>query len=207
MTTNKLFMMVLLGVTVSAAAAQADEAIGARVGGYGFRQPATGSERSGWNDCRMNGIGLFGQRTFGRAKALFAEAGLDTYFSEAFPLQSENDGGLPMDRLSALASVAAGVRMFPTAAVSPYVQLGAGVELTKIDVPTYHITESFTLPLAFLGIGGDFRVGKHLKLGAVLRVHAMGHFHDITTNADGQMSLSPSPEVAAQGQFYAMYTF
>jgi hypothetical protein len=112
-----------------------------------------------------------------------------------------------MDRLSGLLSVAGGVRMFSSSIVSPYVQIGAGVELTKINVPTYDITETFTLPLAFIGIGGDIKIGRHLRLGAALRVHAMGHFHDITTNADGSMSLSPSPEVAAQGQFYALYAF
>ena len=61
---------------------------GARVGGYGFRRDE-GDKRSAWDECRMNGMGVFGTRTV--RGALFVEGGLDLYFSETFPLPVADD--------------------------------------------------------------------------------------------------------------------
>src|SRR5262245_61310759 len=98
-------------------------AFGARVGGYGFRRDA-GDSRSNWDECRMNGMGMFGERRFGRFA--FVEAGLDIYFSESFPMQPNNQD-LPIDRESGLVSAAIGLRAEGPWRTSGYAQLGAGV--------------------------------------------------------------------------------
>ncbi|MSP15998.1 MAG: hypothetical protein EXR73_05200 [Myxococcales bacterium] len=202
------FVPVVLVGLFAASPASADlvgATVGARVGGYGFRQPATETGgHTGWEDCRMNGLGLFAQANF---LGLFGEAGIDTYFADAFPRSGHahdaSDGAadaLAMDRSSTLVSAAVGVRMFPWLPVSPYLQLGAGVELTRVSLPEAGLEDSRVLPLGFIGVGGDLKVGRRLRLGANLRVHVMGHFeHDGST-------LEPEPELAAQGQFYVSYT-
>ena len=63
-------------VPAATAAAPAPLVVGARVGGYGFRRPGAVDEHGhvAWDDCRMNGLGVFVRRPLGR---LFAEAGAD----------------------------------------------------------------------------------------------------------------------------------
>jgi len=162
---------------------------GARVGGYGFRQVTTDGG-SGWTDCRMNGLGVFGERTLG--EHLFVEAGLDLYFSADEPA---------MDRTSGLLTVAAGARMFPHALVSPYLQLGAGLELSRVRLLQRQLEDSFVLPVAFLGVGGDLKLGDHLRLGLNLRSLVMQNF----ATSDQAGSLRHATDLAAQIQLYAKY--
>jgi hypothetical protein len=203
------FASALLLSLVPALARAEGLGIGGRVGGYGFRQaPTAGADHTGWNDCRMNGMGIFGDKRYG--KHLFLEAGLDAYFADTFPTGGHDHGdgeatmgsGSEMDRMSAIATVAGGFRMWPDGRVSPYVQIGAGLELTKVDMPAFEMEDTFLLPVGFIGFGGDVRIGKHLRLGLNLRVHMMGHFdHDSSDTA-----MDVEPELAGQGQFYAKYT-
>jgi len=60
-----------------------------------------------------------------------------------------------MDRLSGLASAAAGLRMFPESRINGYVQLGIGIEMTKISAPMGDqvVEDKLVLPLGFIGIG------------------------------------------------------
>src|SRR5688572_31124661 len=81
---------------------------GARVGGYGF-QSHDGS--GDWNDCRMNGFGVFG--TLDANRYLFGEAGLDFYAAAPEHLAHG------MDRVSTIPTLAAGLRMFPEFVISP----------------------------------------------------------------------------------------
>jgi hypothetical protein len=206
--TKRISMMVAMGVAlaalpVTASASLAGLAIGGRVGGYGFREQASGSgDRSRWDACRMNGIGVFAQKEL--PGPFFLEVGLDAYFSEDFPLGSSDahsDYETPLDRLSALTTVAAGVRWFPRAIVSPYVQIGAGAEVTRVRAPELSLEDSYVLPMGFFGIGAELRAGSRLRLGANLRVNLMGYFDD-----DALMTrFDPQAEIAAQGQFYAKY--
>lgn len=198
-----LFASALFALPVTASADLAGLAIGGRVGCYGFREQASSTgERSRWDACRMNGIGVFAQKEL--PGPFFAEAGLDAYFSEDFPISSESTSEYetPLDRLSALTTVAAGVRMFPRAIVSPYVQVGIGAEVTRVRAPKLALEESRVLPMGFFGIGAELHAGKRLSLGANLRVNLMGYFDDdaLMTNLD------PEAEIAAQGQFYAKYS-
>lgn len=191
-----------LSLASRAAAEVQSVGIGLRVGGYGFREPSA-EGRNGWNDCRMNGIGLFAQRLL--SSTFFAEVGLDGYFADSFPTDggdaAATHGHGAMDRRSALASVAGGFRMWPEARVAPYVQIGGGVELTRVEMAGRE--DSRVLPFGFVGFGGDLRLGDHLRLGVSIRISGMGHFeHDELASTS---TLSVEPEFAAQAQFYARY--
>jgi hypothetical protein len=179
--------------------------VGARVGGYGFREVADTSvmkEKSttGWQNCRMNGIGVFATRNIDRH--FFLEGALDTYFTDQFPTgESTGNYDTPIDRVSGLFTVAAGARLFPESRISPYVQLGLGAELTRVRLPVLGLEDTAVLPMGFFGIGAAAKVGKRMRFGASFRVNAMGYYDD----AQFQTELDPKVELATQGQFYAAY--
>jgi len=181
----------LLVVSASSSAA-ADESLwgfGARVGGYGFREAAPEGGTS-WEDCRMGGMGLFAERRL--TSLVFLEGGLDQYFADNPEL---------MDRVSTTATVAGGLRMFPGAWVSLHVQLGAGLELTRVAM--FDHSRSDVLPTAFFGFGADARVYQGLRVGANVRLHGMGHYDHHHTTLVEEMEVSP--ELASQGQVYLRY--
>ncbi len=183
---------------------------GARVGGYGFRRD-DGDRRSAWDECRMNGLGVFGERRFG--DHFFVEGGLDLYFSESFP-QPDTEADLPIDRMSGLVTTAVGLRTDGPWRTSGFAQIGAGVELTRVSVPygEDRITDSLALPAGFLGFGGDIDVGRRTYLGASFRAHVMGNFDYDPEELEMQPGwtnppaadevFDPSPDAAAQVQFY-----
>jgi hypothetical protein len=183
---------------------------GARVGGYGFRRSA-GDSRSDWDECRMNGLGLFGERRLG--DHLFVETGVDLYFSESFPMQP-SEGDLPIDRMSGLVTAAAGLRAHASSRVSGYAQLGVGLELTHVSVPydDHEITDQLAMPTGFIGIGGDVRISGKTYIGANFRANLMGNFEYDPAKLDMQSGwttppsadevFDPSVDIAAQGQFY-----
>jgi hypothetical protein len=183
-------------------------AMGIRVGGYGFRREGAMNQAGGWNECRMNGVGVFADRTV--RGPLFVEAGLDTYFTVSQPA-----GDLPIDRASALLSIAGGARTQLTSWLRGYVQLGAGVELTRVSVPygdADTIREDQVLPEGFFGFGGDIKLGDKTSIGSNVRVHVMGNFDydpaklQMTNQWVAPPSASSvfeaSPGLAAQAQFY-----
>ena len=199
----------------TATAATRPITVGARVGGYGFRNPGTVDAHGhvAWDDCRMNGVGVFARRPLGR---LFTEAGADLYFSESFPMATAagEDG---MDRMSGLLTVAIGADLVRTRHVTGYAQLGTGLELTRVAMTTADGAvhrDQRALPLGFIGVGGEVRLGARTGLGFNLRTHVMGHFgHDgsgqvldaAATAGPAAGTISVSPEIAAQGQFYIAY--
>lgn len=164
---------------------------GGRVGGYGFRA-VTPDGQTTWDDCRMDGSGVFAQRSLTRHA--FVEGGLDLYNARGTEVMTEG-----MDRLSAHATVAGGLRMFPGRLVSPYVQVGVGAEYTDVEMGQHE--ETRVLPSGFFGIGADVRLGRHLRAGMNVRFHMMGHFDH---HADGEeMPVDAAP--ATQGQFFLAY--
>ena len=182
--------------------------IGFRVGGYGFRREGVSSQAQSWDECRMNGLGIFGQAAL--RGPLFVETALDTYFST-------NQGqptDLPLDRQSALLSVAAGARTQVTSWLRGYAQLGVGLELTRVAVPygDSTIRDNKAMPDGFLGIGGDIRIARATYVGANFRTLVMGNFDYDTARL--QMSndwvaapkssdvFAASPAFATQAQFY-----
>jgi hypothetical protein len=176
--------------------------MGFRVGGYGFREAAENEGgRDQWSACRMNGMGLFGHKKI--RGPFFVEGGLDAYFSEEFPIGGQERGQYetPIDRLSSIISVAAGVRWFERARVSPYVLAGGGIELTRVRAPELGLQDSAALPMGFFGFGADIKVGSRVRLGAAFRVNAMGYYDD----SQFQTEMNPETELATQGQFYAGY--
>lgn len=173
-------MVVSLALTASAAVAWADETpvstatakaddgvtfgIGARIGGYGFRQ-VTNDDVTNWEQCRMNGVGIFG--TLDLTDHLFTELSIDGYYATGDVV---NDG---IDRVSLHAFGALGLRMFPNSLISPHIQIGGGGEWTRVELTDADQLTDGWYPAGFIGTGGELNLGDHLKLGMNLRVFAM----------------------------------
>ncbi len=100
----------------------------------------------------MNGLGVFGGRTL--RGPLFVEAGLDMYSTANGPIGPEPTD-LPIDRTSGLLSAAIGARTSVASWLRGYIQVGAGVELTKVSVPygQERIRDSKLMPEGFFGAG------------------------------------------------------
>ncbi len=186
----RLSIVAVAVLLVSPAALAEPWGFGARVGGYGFRD----AETSQWDDCRMNGLGVFAERKLG--EHAFVEGGLDLYSATGDAIMTES-----MDRVSSLATVAAGLRMFPRAIVSPFVQVGVGGEYTHVSVASSGFDNTYFLPVGFFGAGGDLHLGDHMRLGMTIRVLMMGGFSSGAPGQDPQLSAQP----AAQVQFFARY--
>ena len=183
--------------------------VGGRVGGYGFHR-AGSEEGTGWDECRMNGLGVFGQRRL--SEMLFLEGGLDLYSRDQLDLASASSD-LPLDRMSGLITFAAGARMTHSR-FAGHVQLGAGLEATRVSVPygDDRISDSMVLPLGFVGMGGEILLTHHTRVGVTLRIHAMGNFsydpeslamqEGWTTPPRAAEVFAPEPDAAAHAQFY-----
>ena len=192
-------------IPLTAVADPVVDELGMRVGGYGFREATDGTlmdngSRTGWQACRMNGIGIFATRDLSRH--FFAEGALDTYFTDSFPTGTATGNyDTPIDRVSGLMTVAGGARLFPDKMLSPYIQLGIGAELTRVRLPALGLEDTAVLPFGFFGMGATLRVGDRLRVGAALRVNAMGYYDD----AQFQTEIERHYELAAQGQFFFNY--
>src|SRR5262245_1512121 len=162
---------------------------GARVGGYGFREAAPEGGTS-WEDCRMSGMGLFAEHRL--TSLVFVEGGLDQYFA---------DDPAVMDRVSTTVTIAGGLRMLSSRWISLHVQLGAGLELTRVSMDEH--SRSDALPVGFLGFGADARLYRGLRAGANVRLHGMGHYDHHDPVVVDEMDVSP--ELASQGQVYLRY--
>lgn len=162
--------------------------VGARVGGYGFREASR--EGAPWDGCRMDGVGLFA--TLDLDRHFFGEAGLDFYQATDATVKDES-----MDRLSLHGQLALGVRLFPDAIVTPHLQLGGGVEWTKIGFVGTPLEREAVLASGFLGAGGELDISEQVHLGLNLRflamagpdAHHVGHDEAIplTYRAAGQL--------------------
>jgi hypothetical protein len=194
----------LLFVATSATAYADSYELGARIGGYGFRRDA----EEAWTECRMNGFGVFGGRAL--RGPLFVEAGIDMYSSLA-PAEPDD---LPIDRTSGLFSGAIGARTQVASWLRGYIQLGGGLELTRVSVPygETRIRDSKAMPEGFFGIGVDIKLAKGTHLGSSFRTLVMGNFEYDASRLDMNQGwiaapssdevFDASPDVAAQVQFY-----
>lgn len=188
--------------------------LGVRVGGYGFKREGDERPGTGWTECRMNGLGVFASRAL--RGPIFLEAGLDMYSSADFPTGSATAAmDLPIDRASALLSVAGGVRTQIAPWLRGYLQVGAGVEITRVSVPygDEHVRDTKTMPEAFFGFGAELRLTRRTYVGASFRMLMMGNFDYSRAELDQHQEwgfTTPAPEVvfdasldfAAQGQFH-----
>lgn len=199
-----------LGVTVEAP--QPTISVGARIGGSGFRREGDTSFTGQWNECRMNGVGVFAQKSV--HGPLFAEAALDTYFSTADRAVSD----LQIDRQSVLVSAAIGARSDFTSWLDGYIQLGMGAELTKVSVPYGDdaIRDDKVMPWGFLGVGGELKLGAATRVGATIRTLVMGNFNYDPARLDKTSQMwtstptadqvfSASPTLATQMQFFLVH--
>lgn len=208
-------MVLLLGTTSASAepthvtaSTKPTYDLGIRVGGYGFRRDGDNDRTTAWTECRMDGVGVFGSRSL--TGPVFLEVGLDLYSSSDFTAPgTERD--LPIARTSALASTAIGARANFASRVRGFVQLGVGVELTRVSVPygDQTVRDDLVMPEGFFGAGVDLRLAKRTYLGAQFRAHVMGNFDYDPAKLDTTWTMptadevfDPSPDAAAQGQFF-----
>jgi len=202
MPTKRLVLLLLVASSTTALAD--DYELGARVGGYGFRRDS----QQDWTECRMNGFGVFGGHAL--TGPLFLEAGIDMYSSVGTPQPTD----LPIDRTSGLLSSAIGARTQLASWLRGYVQLGTGVELTRVSVPygDEKIRASKVMPEGFFGIGLDIELAHATHLGSTFRALVMGNFDYDPANLDTSKGFmwqpnpdvvfAASPDVATQVQFY-----
>lgn len=180
---------------------------GFRLGGYSFRNTEH-PELGEWDDCPMSGIGLFAQRTLNRY--FFAEAGFDLYTADdATPTEEMPVPG--MDRISGVTTVAAGARI-PWRWVSPFVQAGLGVEITRVEMPAHGLEDRAVLPTGFVGIGADLRITRRFALGINVRTNVMAHYehgpgaHSHDEGGDtADNGMTREYDAAAQGQVFFKY--
>lgn len=123
---------------------------------------------------------------------------------------------LPIDRMSGLVSVAGGTRTQVTTWLRGYVQLGGGIEVTRVAVPYGDrdtLRDTQVLPQGFFGIGFDLRLARRTYAGATLRALAMGNFTYQRAELEQRDTwgfiapavdevFAPSLDFATQAQFY-----
>ncbi len=204
MMSKTLAALVIVASSTTGVAFADDYELGARVGGYGFRRAG----EQPWDECRMNGFGVFGGRAL--SGPLFVEAGIDMYSSLAAAQATD----LPIDRTSGLVSGAIGARTQIASWLRGYVQLGGGVELTRVSVPYggARISDNKAIPEGFFGIGLDIKLAQRTHLGSSFRTLVMGNFDYDPANLEmkdpwawkptPEVVFDASPDVAAQVQFY-----
>jgi hypothetical protein len=114
-------------------------------------------------------------------------------------------------------TTAIGARMQFASWLRGYVQLGGGVELTRLSVPygDQRIRDNKILPEGFFGIGVDIKLARSTHIGTAVRTHLMGNFDYDAERLDmsngwaappsaGEV-FDASPDVAAQAQFYVRH--
>ncbi len=185
--------------------------VGARVGGWGYRREGDPTPVQGWRAGRMNGVGVFGSRAV--TQRLVVEIGLDLYASDTLLLASPSTD-VPVDRMSGLVTTAIGARLPLASWLRGFVQIGGGLELTRVSVPygDQRIRDSRAFPAGFLGAGLDLKIARGTYLGGAFRMLAMGTFHYDRERLDmsaGWVTTPTADEVfdataglAAQGQFF-----
>lgn len=134
--------------------------IGARIGGYGFRQ-VNEEGNLDWENCRMNGTGAFLTLEHGH---LYTEVAADVYHTIAEPMQ----GGI--DRLSLHTTAAIGARFRADKFISPHLYIGGGAEFTSVEL--FDVKVFAVAPVGFLGVGGELNFGD-LRLGLTIRSNVM----------------------------------
>jgi hypothetical protein len=189
------------------AAEQWRPGFGARVGGYGFRDPSGGEK---WDACRMNGFGVFG--TVDANKYLYGELSVDFYSATPDTVEAG------LDRTSTHGLAGVGFRMVPDFVLTPFVVIGGGAEYTRVKLPEGNLDAVY--PMGFIGLGAELNVTRELKLGATLRMLATTR-PELANNDEGgsiyggsQQALTgetnKKPEMefdmAGQGQFFIRYS-
>ena len=95
-----------------------------------------------------------------------------------------------------------------------YVQIGGGLELTRVSVPygDEHIRDSKAMPEGFFGLGFDIEIARGTRIGSTFRTLVMGNFDydpaglemtdSWTWKPAADVVFDASPDVATQVQFY-----
>ena len=183
-------------VEETAASSGPEISLGARIGGYGFRQLNESQDSVNWENCRMNGVGVFGALDF--SNQFFGELSLDFYHATG-PTLAQG-----IDRLSLHGVVSGGYRLLPGAIISPNVHVGGGMEWTKVEV--YGIESQKLAPVGFAGIGGEINVAR-FHFGLNIRANAMQlPVYDWEAGQNLSDEVSYETEVSGQMLFSVRYT-
>ncbi len=134
--------------------------IGARIGGYGFRN-VNEEGNLDWESCRMDGTGIFASLECGR---LYAELAADFYHAIAAP---QKQG---IDRLSLHSTAALGIRFMPQSFISPHAYLGGGAEFTEVGM--FNAQAFAIAPVGFIGVGGEINL-QNWRFGMTIRSNVM----------------------------------
>lgn len=170
-------------------------AIGARIGGYGFRQ-LNQDNNFDWFLCRMDGVGIFG--TLDITDHVYAELSTDLYFATQETMRQG------LDRISLHTVASGGLRLFPGALITPNIHAGGGAEFTWVRV--YGNERQEIVPVGFLGIGGELN-WERLHLGMSIRANAMQlPEYDWNSPETTPDQVAMRTEVAGQMMFSVRYT-
>ncbi|RMH39530.1 MAG: hypothetical protein D6689_16320, partial [Deltaproteobacteria bacterium] len=92
-----------------------------------------------------------------------------------------------------------------------YVQLGAGVELTRARIAGHE--DRAAAPMAFVGVGSTVDITDRISVGANVRTNVMRHYLHMHQQ-DAALAAEPAHagdglaheyELAAQAQFFAQF--
>lgn len=177
---------------------QTQFSIGARIGGYGFRQLNT-NRVIDWQNCRMDGVGVYGIADF--SNSLYAEVASDFYFANDSTLRQG------LDRLSFHVLASGGYRILPDAFITPTIHVGGGAEVSWVNV--YGKEKTALLPVGFMGVGGELNI-QNFHFGMAIRVHAM-QLPEYDWGMDGQHEVEKrkvtfATEMAGQVLFSLRYS-
>lgn len=168
--------------------------IGARTGGYGFRQLNQEGTLINWQNCRMNGVGAFGGFELG--SKLYSELSVDMYYATARPLEQG------IDRLSFHTQGLVGFRMPITSWLIPHVHLGGGAEVTRVEI--FGREDRGVKPVGFVGLGGELALGD-FRFGSTIRSNVM-QLPEYQWSADRtDATVEYTTEIAAQMLFSVRY--
>ena len=206
-----LLMCVWWGTSVVAAEEtptkhEMELSLGARIGGYGFREVK--DAKVNWDDCRMDGFGLFGALDLTRN--LYLETSFEMYHATGKSV------ALGMDRTSFHTHLTGGARFFREFLIVPSIHAGLGPEYTQITVG--EAQRSMFLFNGFAGLGGELNLGR-VKLGTHARwlwsglpehghLHAQGEVHQhLESGQGGGDEVVVNYQTGGQMQFWVRYVF
>lgn len=169
--------------------------LGARVGGYGFRQLNEETNLINWENCRMNGVGVFGDFDLANTK-FYSEISLDMYHAIATPLSQG------IDRLSFHTQGAVGYRIPLTSWLVPNIHLGGGAEFTRVEI--HNKLDRRIVPVGFAGIGGEIAL-KEMRFGMAIRSNVMQLPEYGWNSSNNTAKMTYRTEVAGQALFSMRY--
>ena len=184
--------------------------VGARIGGYGFRRDGNTSFTGEWNECRMNGVGVFVRR---RSTARSSSRAGSTRTSRRRITSRRTSRSIAQ---SVLVSAAIGVRSHFTSWLDwlrpARCRCGARPSC-RSRTPTTRSAQTRSCPRASSGSAATSSSTRAVHVGASIRTLVMGNFNydparlDMnnqmwTSTPTADQVFSATPTLATQVQFF-----